>query len=80
MALLSLGIGVMNSLSPALTCETDFQDALQDLYSQQVLLEEKIFYHVVVLLAAVQLIWQRIFFSFLGEVLAVTLICVLYNL
>lgn len=55
----------MNSLlSPALTCETDSWDALWDLLLKRVLLEEKILYHVVVLLAAVQLNWQRI--SFLG--------------
>lgn len=78
MALLSLCIWVMNSLlSPALTCETDSRDALWDLLLKWVCLEEKILYHVVVLLAAVQLNWQRI--RFLGEVLAVTLISVLWK-
>lgn len=64
----------MNSLlSPALTCETD---TLRSPVTVSVVERENI-YHVVVLLAAVQLIWQRI--CFLGEVLAFTLIHVLFK-
>lgn len=76
MALLSLGIGVMNSLlSPALTCKTDSRNTLRPLVTASVVAgrENNILSCSSTARCSAAEMAENFFF-FLGEVLAVTLI------